>query len=87
MNELKAALKSSLKKANDTFNLDSNSSSSLNNSDLADIDLNLNSKTISGKGSRFTHNEKLQFTKEENEQNVSVITSSTEEVIISFKII
>ena len=68
--------------------------------DLTEIDLILTSKTMTGKGSRFTHNEKLQFTKvkykqffqiqfnfqnkfliqEENEQ-VSVVTSSTEEVV------
>lgn len=61
LNELKEALKSSLKRANELVKLE-NDSTNITNSDLAEIDLNSNLKHNT-KGSRFTHNEKLQFTK------------------------
>ena len=52
----------------------------LSKSDLAEIELSLqsNMKHIGIKGSRFTHSEKLQFTKEDSDQAVSVSSSSEE---------
>ena len=52
----------------------------LSKSDLAEIELSLQSnlKNFDVKDSRFTHSEKLQFTKEDSEQVVSVSSSSEE---------
>ena len=52
----------------------------LSKSDLAEIELSLqaNMKHFDVKGSRFTHSEKLQFTKEESDQVVTISGSSEE---------
>lgn len=82
MKELKDALRSSLKKANELIDETTDGNKSvLTNTDIADIEtaLELSPKQMNTKASRFAHSEKLQFTKEENNRNVSVITSSNEE--------
>ncbi len=64
LNDLKNAIKSDLKKIN--YSSESiEGSSCLTRADLAEIELNLQSpnKNLLNKGSRFTHSEKLQFTK------------------------
>ena len=82
MQELKSALRDGLKRANELTGegLDVKNSV-LTNSDIADIEsaLELSPKQLNNKASRFTHSERLQFTKE-NEHNV-VISNSSEEVI------
>ena len=55
-----------VKRATDLIESESGSSSVMTCADIAEIDMNLNSKSKLGKSSRFTHNEKLQFTKVNN---------------------
>jgi coiled-coil domain-containing protein 22 len=49
--------------------------------DLIDIEnyVQMNAKNNSNKASRFTHNEKLQFTEDSSAANVSISTTTTEE--------
>lgn len=65
LNYLKNSIKSELKKINDSSE-SIEGSSCLTRADLAEIELNLlspSNKNLLNKGSRFTHTEKLQFTK------------------------
>ena len=65
LNDLKNSIKSELKKINDSSE-SIEGSSCLTRADLAEIELNLlspSNKNLLNKGSRFTHTEKLQFTK------------------------
>ena len=82
LQELRAAIRDSLQKANELTDGNANGDKSvLTNTDIADLEasLELSPKQMNSKASRFKHSEKLQFTKE-NEESVSVVTSTTEEV-------
>ena len=81
--ELKKSIKDNIKlidEINDTMIDNNQNRACLSKSDLAEIELSLqsNMKHIGIKGSRFTHSEKLQFTKEDSDQAVSVSSSSEE---------
>ena len=82
INDLKAVIRNGIKEANqmDESSFEK-STSMLTYSDIADIESALDGspKYHGNKNSRFTHSEKLQFTKE-GAENVTVITSFNEEV-------
>ncbi len=79
--ELRSAIRDSLKLASELTGENSlrEDSEALTIWDIAEIEacLELSPKQLSGKASRFTHSEKLQFTKEDD--NNMVVASSREE--------
>jgi chromosome segregation ATPase len=83
LNDLKNYVKDNLKLIDDingTITDNNQNGACLTKSDLAEIELSLqsNMKHIDTKGTRFTHSEKLQFTKEDSDQAVTVSSSSEE---------
>ncbi len=84
MKQLKELLKSSIKEMNDMYKLSEKNQNFLTRADLAEIEAELqnsDARNLLIKGSRFTHSEKLQFSKETDSQ-VSILSGDSEEVII-----
>ena len=71
----------------DKYNLVNSNPNCLTSNELFEIECefeNKNMKSVSSKGSRFTHIENLQYSKDEGESGVNVPSTETEEVFIFY---